>query len=47
MAEIDEKRMPFMAHLQELRERLVRSVIAVGVGEEQRFDRRAAPPRRT
>src|SRR5262245_222499 len=33
MAEIDEKRMPFMAHLQELRERLVRCVIAIGIGQ--------------
>ena len=32
MAEIDERRMPFMAHLQELRERLVRAVIAVTLG---------------
>jgi sec-independent protein translocase protein TatC len=32
MTEIDEKRMPFMAHLQELRERLVRCAIAVGIG---------------
>src|SRR5262245_5404774 len=32
MAELEEKRMPFMAHLQELRERLTRSVIAVTIG---------------
>jgi sec-independent protein translocase protein TatC len=32
MAEIDENRMPFLAHLQELRQRLVRCVIAVAVG---------------
>jgi sec-independent protein translocase protein TatC len=32
MAEIDEKRMPFLAHLQELRQRLVRCVLAIAVG---------------
>jgi sec-independent protein translocase protein TatC len=32
MAEIDEKRMPFMAHLKELRDRLIRCVLAIGIG---------------